>query len=113
MTTTEPSAAPAQFDTGHMRAIQATLAACGLATRLTDARAGFDLTATLSPGRLRKAEFWIDDQGYAEIRFWYPPGTPATEIAAAAVRALQAVTTAAAAATGTGTGTGTAGRGRI
>jgi hypothetical protein len=91
---TEPSTAAAtHYDAEHMRAIQAGLAACGLTTRLTDARAGLDLTATLSPSRLRKAEFWVDDEGYAELRYWYPPGTPPAEITATALRVLQAVTT--------------------
>ncbi len=91
---TEPStAATAHYDAEHIRAIQAGLAACGLTTHLTDARAGLDLTATLSPSRMRKAEFWVDDEGYAELRYWYPPGTPPAEITATALRALQAVTT--------------------
>ncbi len=55
---TEPStAATAHYDAEHIRAIQAGLAACGLTTHLTDARAGLDLTATLSPSRMRRAEF--------------------------------------------------------
>jgi len=91
---TEPStAATAHYDAEHMHAIQAGLAAGGLTTHLTDARAGLDLTATLSPSRMRKAEFWVDDEGYAELRYWYPPGTPPAEITATALRALQAVTT--------------------
>jgi hypothetical protein len=91
---TEPSTAAAtQYDAEHMRAIQAGLATCGLTTHLTDARAGLDLTATFSPSRIRKAEFWIDDEGYAEIRYWYPPGTPPAEITATALRALQAAIT--------------------
>jgi hypothetical protein len=43
-----------------MRAIQAGLAASGLTTHLTDARAGLDLTATLRPSAKHDAEFWID-----------------------------------------------------
>src|ERR1700680_4403232 len=30
--------------------------------------------------------------GYAELRFWYPPGTPPAQITATALRALDAVT---------------------
>jgi hypothetical protein len=90
---TEHSTVPlAPYDAEYMRAIEAGLAACGLTTHLTDARAGLDLTATLSPSRAREAEFWIDDAGYAELRFWIVPGTPPTEITATALRALQAVT---------------------
>jgi len=90
---TEHSTAPlASHDVEYMRAIQAGLAACGRTTHLTDARAGLGLTATLSASRARAAEFWIDDAGYAELRFWYPPGTPPAEVTATALRALQAVT---------------------
>jgi serine/threonine-protein kinase RsbW len=93
---TEPSpAAPAgrtRYDTQDMRAIQAGLAASGLTTHLTDARAGLDLTATLRPSAKHDAEFWIDEDGYAELRYWNPPGTPPAQVTATAIRALQAVT---------------------
>jgi hypothetical protein len=93
---TEPSpAVPAghpHYDTQDMRAIQAGLAASGLTTHLTDARAGLDLTATLRPSGKHDAEFWIDLDGYAELRYWNPPGTPPAQVTATAIRALQAVT---------------------
>jgi hypothetical protein len=93
---TEPSpAAPdgrTHYDTQDMRAIQAGLAASGLTTHLTDARAGLDLTATLHPSAKHDAEFWIDEDGYAELRYWNPPGTPPAQVTATAIRALQAVT---------------------
>jgi hypothetical protein len=75
-----------------MRTIQAGLAAIGLTTHLTDARAGLDLTATLRPSGKHDAEFWIDEDGYAELRYWNPPGTPPAQVTATAIRALQAVT---------------------
>jgi hypothetical protein len=85
-------AAPAQFDADRMRAMAAELAAHGLVTHLTDSRAGLDLTATLSPSGQRDAEFWIDEEGYAELRYWYPPGTAPAQVSATALRALRAVT---------------------
>lgn len=93
---TEPGpAAPAQYDAERMRAIAAEVAACGLTTHLTDSRAGLDLTATLSPSGKREAELIIDEDGYTELRYWNPPGTPPAEVTATAVRALNAVTRAA------------------
>jgi anti-sigma regulatory factor (Ser/Thr protein kinase) len=96
MTMTEPGpAAPAQYDPQRLRAMAADLAAHGLTTHLTDSRAGLDLTATLSPSGKREAELIIDEDGYAELRYWIPPGTPPAEVTAAALRALNAVTGAA------------------
>src|SRR6266851_1497161 len=79
-------------NTGRVRAVAAALSARGLATHLTDARVGLDLTATLTPGRQREPEFWIDEDGYAELRYWNPPGATPDQVAAAAVRALEVVT---------------------
>ena len=94
--TESASAVPAQYDADRMRAIAADLAAHGLTTHLTDSRAGLDLTATLSPSGRREAELIIDEDGYAELRYWIPAGTPPAEVTAAALRALNAVTTGAA-----------------
>src|ERR1017187_2057910 len=91
MTMTEPGPA-AQYDTQRLRAMAADLAAHGLTTHLTDSRAGLDLTATLSPSGRREAELIIDEDGYAELRYWIPAGTPPAEVTAAALRALNAVT---------------------
>jgi len=96
MAATEPGpAAPAQYDPQRLRAMAADLAAHGLTTHLTDSRAGLDLTATLSPSGKREAELIIDEDGYAELRYWIPAGTPPAEVTAAALRALNAVTGAA------------------
>jgi anti-sigma regulatory factor (Ser/Thr protein kinase) len=91
----EPSttaAATAQYDAERMRAMAADLTAHGLTTHLTDSRAGLDLTATLSPSGKREAELILDEDGYAELRYWNPPGTPPAQVTATALRALQAVT---------------------
>jgi hypothetical protein len=75
----------------RMRAIESGLVAHGLTTHLTDARAGLDLTAVLSPSAKREPQIWIDEEGYAELRYWNPPGASAAEVAATALRALAAV----------------------
>jgi hypothetical protein len=84
-------AALAQLSAEHMRAIDAGLAAGGLTTHLTDSRVGLDLTATFrSPGQ-REVEVWIDEDGYAELRYWNPAGTSPAQVTATALRALQAI----------------------
>jgi len=82
-------------NTERVRAVAAELSARGLATHLTDARVGLDLTVTLTPGRQREPEFWIDEDGYAELRYWNPPSATPDQVAATALRALGAVTSAA------------------
>jgi len=93
---TEPApAALAQYDAERMRAMAAELTANGLTTHLTDSRASLDLTATLSPSGRREAELIIDEDGYAEIRYWNAHGTPPDKVTATALRALKAITAAA------------------
>jgi anti-sigma regulatory factor (Ser/Thr protein kinase) len=93
MTDSRPAtAAIAQYDAEHMRAIEAGLTACGLVTHLTDSRAGLDLTATLSPSGKREAEIIIDEDGFTELRYWNAPGTPPAEATATALRVLRAAT---------------------
>jgi hypothetical protein len=86
----------AQESTRRMRAIEAELAANGLTTHMTDARAGLDLSAILSPSGRREAEIWIDEDGRVEVRYWTPEGSTAEQIAAIALRALHAMTSASA-----------------
>ena len=78
----------------HLRTIAAELTAHGLTTHLTDSRAGLDLTATLSPSGKREAEIIIDEDGYAELRYWNPPDAQPAQVTATAIRALRAVTAA-------------------
>jgi hypothetical protein len=87
----------AQAVTARMRAIEAVFASNGLTTHLTDARAGLDLSAVLSPSGKREAEIWVDENGYVELRYWSPEGSTPEQIATVALRALRAVTGATAA----------------
>jgi len=82
----------AQEVTARMRAIESMFASKGLTTHLTDARAGLDLSAVLSPSGKREAEIWVDENGYVELRYWSPEGSSAEQIATVALRALLAVT---------------------
>src|SRR5215472_944916 len=78
--------------TARMRAIESVFASNGLTTHLTDARAGLDLSAVLSPSGKREAEIWVDENGYVEVRYWSPEGSTAEQVATVALRALCAVT---------------------
>jgi hypothetical protein len=79
------------YDADDMRAIASGLAAHGLTTHLTDARAGLDVTAVQSPSGKREAELIIDEDGYAELRYWNLAGTPPEQVVATALRALEVV----------------------
>jgi len=84
---------PAAQDVANwMRAIEDVFASNGLATHLTDARAGLDLAAVLSPSGKREAEICIDEDGYVEMRYWTPEGSTPQQVAAVALRALRTVT---------------------
>ena len=76
----------------RIRAIEAELTAQELTTHLTDARVGLDLTATIKPGRLREPEFWIDEESYAELRFWVPPNVTAPQLVEAVMQAIKVLT---------------------
>jgi hypothetical protein len=82
----------AQDVTSWMRRIEQVLEYNGLTTHLTDARAGLDLTAVLSPSGKREAEICIDEDGYVEMRYWSPDGATPEQVATAALRALRTVT---------------------
>lgn len=75
----------------RVRAIDTELSALGMTTHLTDGRAGLDLTATLTPARQREPEFWIDEDGYAELRYYNPPGATPLQIAATVRRVLEMI----------------------
>lgn len=72
----------------RMRAIAAALTAAGLTTWLHNSRAGWDIIATLHRNGGREAEVIIDEDGYAEIRYWDPPGATPDQVTAVIVAAL-------------------------
>lgn len=81
----------AEETAGRMRAIAHGLAARGLVTRLHESRAGLDVTALARPAGGRETELVIDEDGYAELHYWNPPGAGPEQIVAVALRALDAV----------------------
>jgi hypothetical protein len=87
----QPADQTCAYDAAAMCAIARGLAAHGLTTHLTDARAGLDVTAVRSPSGRREAELIIDEDGYAELRYWNLAGTPPEQVVATALRALEVV----------------------
>jgi hypothetical protein len=97
MTDPAPDQAPAATEdpAARIRAIAAGLTATGVATgthgnHLT----GLDVTATVRPPGRAKTEIMLDEDGYAEIRWYTNPCAPAAEVTAALSRVLAAVASA-------------------
>src|SRR5260370_39832552 len=65
----------AQEVTARIRAIESVFASNGLTTHLTDARAGLDLSAAVSPSGKREAEVWGDEDGCRALRHWSQEGS--------------------------------------
>jgi hypothetical protein len=78
----------------RMRATAAALAAAGLEAKVHATRGVFDITASLRQPAGKPVEVIIDEDGYAEIRYWNAPGATAAQVAAVITAALAAITTA-------------------
>jgi hypothetical protein len=77
----------------RMRAIAADLAAAGLDARVHDTRGVLDITATWGrPGRRGDVEVVLDDDLYAEIRYWNAPDATPAQVSETITRALAAIT---------------------
>jgi hypothetical protein len=81
----------ARYATEDMQEIAAGLTARGLTASLNDARVGLDLSASRNPSRLQAPEFWMNEDGYAEVHYWNPPGTAPAQVTAMALRVLETV----------------------
>lgn len=89
----QPAPAP-EGRAGWIHAIAAGLAATGVTTGTNgDNLTGLDVTATTCPPGLAKTEIMLDEDGYAEIRWYTNPAAPAAEVTAVLARVLAAVTT--------------------
>jgi len=85
MSTPDPDAA------ARMHAIAAALTAAGLTAQVHVTRGVPDVTATWERPDAKAAEVIVDDDGYAEIRYWNQPQATPTQIATVIVRALAAI----------------------
>jgi len=86
MSTPDPDAA------ARMRAIADALTAAGLTAVVHVTRGVLDVTATWERPDAKAAEVIIDEDGYAEIRYWNQPWATPEQVAAVIVRALTAIT---------------------
>lgn len=77
---------------GWLEAVAAGLAAAGIPARAGQTPAGTDLTITVRPPGQREADLILDEDGYAELRFWTRLDTGPEAAAALIRRALAAVT---------------------
>ncbi|HUZ24872.1 MAG TPA: hypothetical protein VMV07_14035 [Streptosporangiaceae bacterium] len=89
-----PNAAPAD-PAGWIRAIASGLTATGIpATTNGDHIAGLDVTAVICPPGRARAEVMIDEDGWAELRWFTDRTVPPADVAAGITRVLTAITAA-------------------
>lgn len=84
--------APYEEAARRLHAVAAGLAAHGMTTHLHDSRYSLDLTARFCAPGERETEIVLDEDGYAEVRFWIHAGAEPDEITALALRVFAAVT---------------------
>lgn len=94
MTQPAPAASPTATNdpAARIRAIAAGLAAAGV-TAATNGNhiTGLDVTATSQPPGLARTQIMLDEDGYAEIRWYTNPHAPARDVTAALTRILAAI----------------------
>jgi hypothetical protein len=66
----------------RMRAIAAGLQAAGLAAALHETRGVLDITAACHRPGAKDIKVILDEDGYAEIRYWNHDGAPPTQVVA-------------------------------
>jgi hypothetical protein len=77
----------------RIRAIAAGLTAAGIAAGTNGNNiTGLDVTATSQPPGRATSEIMLDEDGYAEIRWYTNPAAPAEAVTAAVARILAAIT---------------------
>jgi hypothetical protein len=75
----------------QMRSIAAELACAGLDAKVHDTAGVLDVTASLSQPGGRSVEVIVDDDGYAEIRYWNARGATPAQVCAVITAALAAI----------------------
>jgi hypothetical protein len=74
-----------------MHATAAALSAAGMDAQVHSTRGVLDITASLSRPGTKPIEVIIDDDGYAEIRYWNNPDATPAQAAAVIAAALAAI----------------------
>jgi hypothetical protein len=65
-----------------MHAIADDLATAGLDVRVHDTRGVLDVTARLGEPGAQPIEVIMDDDGYAQVSYWNPPGATPAQVTA-------------------------------
>jgi hypothetical protein len=92
-TVPDSDSAPAEtHPASWLRDVSSGLASAGLNAAVRPTKIGLQLSAVLQrPGR-RETELILDQQGYAELRWWNDPGTTPAQVTTVFIRAVTAVT---------------------
>jgi hypothetical protein len=83
---------PSQDSARRMSAIATGLVAAGLAAKVHNTRGVLDVTATLDVPGAKAIEVIVDDDGYAEIRYWNAPDATPARVTATIAAVLAAIT---------------------
>ncbi|HCU92270.1 MAG TPA: hypothetical protein DHU96_05840 [Actinobacteria bacterium] len=89
-----PTADPdnAEGIVSRMRAVADALSVAGLAATINQTRTAVEVIATIRVQGQREIEAVIDEDGYAELRFWHQPDATPGQISATISRAVNAIT---------------------
>ena len=83
---------PGPQTAARMHAIADGLAAAGLDARVHDTRGVLDVTASLGEPGGRSVEVIIDDDGYAQVSYWNPPGATPAQVTATITDVIAVIT---------------------
>lgn len=76
----------------RMQAVADALSVAGMAATVSQTRTAVEVIATLRVQGQREIEAVIDEDGYAELRFWHQPDATPAQISATISRAVNAIT---------------------
>jgi len=76
----------------RMSEIAGVLAGAGLDARVHDTRGVLDVTASLGEPGARPIEVIIDDDGYAQVSYWNPPGAAPAQVTATITAVIAVIT---------------------
>jgi len=80
------------LDSAGVQAVACQPLAARLASVVQETSAGLELTATSYRPGCREIEVVVDEDGYAELRWWAAPGARPADVSAVITRAIASVT---------------------